>query len=89
MGRRLTYTGSEIEDSDNESEAEYSEPDSAQLQMDTRAQSLLGSSVVAQTRPMEGYNPAPPQRLRRGRDVQTVDGSEPVDIEQVSLGGYI
>ena len=48
---------SEIEESDNESEAEYIEPNSPQLQMDTRAEPLLGTPVVAQTRPMEGYNP--------------------------------
>ena len=45
---------SEIEESDNKSEAEYIEPNSPQLQMDMRAQPLLGTPVVAQTRPMEG-----------------------------------
>ena len=38
---------SEIEELDNESEAEHIEPDSTQLQMDMRAQLLLGPPVVA------------------------------------------
>ena len=63
---------SEMEESDNESEAEYNEPDSTQLQMDTQAQLLLGPPLVAQTRPMEVYYPALPRRSRRGRDVLTV-----------------
>ena len=51
--------------------------------MDTRAQPLLGPPVVAQTRPVEGCNPASPRRSRRGRDVLS-GGAEAVDTEQVS-----
>ena len=72
---------SEIEESDSESEAEYIEPDSTQLQMDTRAQPLLSPPVVAQTRPMEGCNPALPRRSRRGRDVLTEDGARFPDFQ--------
>ena len=66
---------SEIDVSDSESEVEYIETDSTQLQSDTRAQQLLCPPVVAQTRPMEGCNPALPRRLHRGRDVLTEDGA--------------
>ena len=66
---------SEVEESDNESKAEYIEPDSTQLQMDTRAQPLLGPPVVAQMRPMEGCYPASSRQSRRGRDVLTEDGA--------------
>ena len=72
---------SEMEESDNE----YFEPDSTQLQMDTRAQQLLGPPVVAQTRPMQGYYQASPRRSCRGRDVLTEDGAEAVDTEQVEV----
>ena len=41
-------------------------------------------SVVAQTRPMEGCDPAVPRRLRRGRDVRTADNAVAVDARQVS-----
>ena len=40
---------------------------------------------VAQTRPMEGCNPASPRRLRWGRDVLTEDGAVAVDTRQVSI----
>ena len=49
---------SEMEVSDSESEVEYIEPDSTPLQMKTTAKQLLCPPVVAQTRPMEGCNPA-------------------------------
>ena len=62
----------------------YIEPDSAPLQIKTMAVELLGPPVVTQTRPMEGYDPASPQRLRRGRDVLTEDGAVAVDTRQVS-----
>ena len=62
---------SEMEVSDSESEVEYIETDSTPLQMKMTAKQLLCPPVVAQTRPMEGCNPASPRRLRRGRDVQT------------------
>ena len=75
---------SKIKKSYNKSEAEYIEPGSTKLQMDTWAQPLLGPPVVAQTRPMEGCNPASPRWSRRGRDVLTEDGVEAVDTEQVS-----
>ena len=45
---------------------------------------LLCPPVVTQTRPMEGCDPASPQRLRRGRDVLTEDGAVAVDARQVS-----
>ena len=75
---------SEMEVSDRESEVEYIEPDSTPLQMKTTAKQLLCPPVVAQTRPMEGCNPASPRRLRRGRDVLTEDGAVAVDTRQVS-----
>ena len=52
--------------------------------MKTTAEQLLCPPVVAQTRPMEGCNPASPRRLRRGRDVLTEDGAVAVDTRQVS-----
>ena len=52
--------------------------------METTAQQLLCPPVVAQTRPMEGCNPALPRRLRRGRDVMTEDGAVAVDTRQLS-----
>ena len=51
------------------------EPNSAPLQIKT--------TVVTQTRPMEGCDPASPRRLRRGRDVLTEDGAVAVDTRQV------
>ena len=48
------------------------------------AQQLLCPPVVAQTRPMEGCDPALPRRWRRGRDVLTEDGAVAVDTERVS-----
>ena len=80
----LTAPESEIEVSDSESEVEYIEPDSTTLQTETTAQQLLCPPVVAQTRPMEGCNPALPRRLRLGRDVLTEDGAVAVDTRQVS-----
>ena len=68
---------SEIEVSD--SEIEYIEPDSTPLQTDTRAQQLLCPPVVAQTRPMEGCDPALPRRLCLRHDVLTKDGAVAVD----------
>ena len=52
---------SEMVVSDSESEVEYIEPDSTPLQMTTTAKQLLCPPVVAQTRPMEGCNPASPR----------------------------
>ena len=75
---------SEMEVSDSESEVEYIEPDSTPLPMKTTAKQLLCPPVVAQTRPMEGCNPASPRRLRLGRDVLTEDGAVAVDTRQVS-----
>ena len=69
---------------DSESEVEYIEPDSTPLKMKTMAKQLLCPPVVAQTRPMEGSNPASPRRLRRGRDVLTEDGAVAVDTREVS-----
>ena len=48
------------------------------------ARLLLCPPVVAQTRPMEGCDPALPRRWRRGRDVLTEDGVVAVDTERVS-----
>ena len=73
-----------MEVSDCESEVEYIEPDSTPLQMKTTAKQLLCPPVVAQTRPMEGCNPASPRRLRQGRDVLTEDGAVVVHTRQVS-----
>ena len=75
---------SEIEVSNSESEVEYIEPDSIPLQMEMMARQLLCPPVVAQTRPMEGCDPALPQRLRWGRDVLTEDSAVAVDIDRVS-----
>ena len=75
---------SEMEVSYSESEVEYIEPDSTPLQMSTMAKQLLCPPVVAQTRPLEGCNPASPRRLRRGRDVLTENGVVAVDTRQVS-----
>ena len=80
----LPVPESEIEGSDSESEVEYIEPDSIPLRMEMTARQLLCSPVVAQTRPMEGCDPALPHRLRRGRDVLTEDGAVAVDTEWVS-----
>ena len=49
---------SEIEVSDSENEVEYIEPDSIPLQTEMTARQLLCPPVVAQTRPMEGCDPA-------------------------------
>ena len=49
------------------SEQKYS--DSIPLQTEMTAQQLLYPPVVAQTRPMEGCDPALPRRLRRGRNI--------------------
>ena len=65
-------------------EVEYIEPDSIPFQMEMTTRQLLCPSVVAQTRPMEGCDPALPPRLRRGRDVLTEEGAMAVDTEQVS-----
>ena len=73
---------SEIEVSDRESEVEYIEPDSIPLQTEMMVRQLLCPLVVAQTRPMEGCDPALPRRLRRGRDVLTEDGAVTVDTEE-------
>ena len=81
----LTAPESEIEVSDSESDVKYIEPDSTPLQTETMAQQLLCPPVVAQTRPMEGYSPALPRQLRRGRDVLTEDGAVAVDTRQVSV----
>ena len=78
-------TAPEIEVSDSESEVEYIEPDSTPLQTETTAHQLLCPPVVAQTRPMEGCNPALSWRLRRGRDVLMEDGAVAVDTRQVSV----
>ena len=75
---------SEIEVSDSESEVEYIEPDLIPLQTERMARQLLCPSVVAQTRPMEGCDPALPRQLRRGRNVLTEDGAVAVDTEWVS-----
>ena len=75
---------SEIVVSDSESEVEYIEPDSIPLQTEMMARQFLWPPVVAQTRPMEGCDPALPRRLRRGRDVLTEDGVVAVDTERVS-----
>ena len=80
----LTAPESEIEMLDSENEVEYIEPDSTPLQTETMAQQLLCPPVVAQTRPMEGCNPALPLRLRRGRDVLAEDSAVAVDTRQVS-----
>ena len=80
----LTAPESKIEMSDSENEDEYIEPDSTPLQTETTAQQLLCLPLVAQTRPMEGCNPALPWRLRRGRDVLTEDSAVAVDTRQVS-----
>ena len=48
------------------------------------ARQLLCPPVVAQTRPMEGCDPAVPRRLRRGRGVRTADDAVAVDARQVS-----
>ena len=77
---------SEMGVSDRESEVEYIEPDSTPLQMKTMAKQLLCPPVVAQTRPMEGCNPASPRQLRRGRDVLTEDGAVALDTRQVGCG---
>ena len=45
---------------------------------------FLFPPVVAQTRPMEGCDPALPRQWRRGRDVLTEDGAVAVDTERVS-----
>ena len=47
------------------------------------ARQLLCLPVVAQTRPMEGCDPAVPRRLRRGRDDRTTDDAVAVDARQV------
>ena len=70
---------SEVDVSDSESGVDYIEPDSAPLQITTTAVELLCPPVVAQTRPMEGCDPASPRRLHRGRDVLTEDGMVAVD----------
>ena len=75
---------SEVDVSDSESEVDYMESDSAPLQITMTAVKLLCPPVVAQTRPMEGCDPASPRRLRRGRDVLTEDGTVAVDTRQVS-----
>ena len=75
---------SEIEGSDSENEVEYIEPDSIPLQTEMTARQLLCPPVVAQTRPMEGCDPALPRRLCRGRNVLTEDGAVAVDTEWVS-----
>ena len=80
----LSAPESEMEVSDSESEVDYIVPDSTPLQMKTTAKQLLCPLVVAQTRPMEGCNPASPRRLCRGRDVLTEDGAVAVDTRQVS-----
>ena len=48
------------------------------------ARQLLCPPVVAQTRPMEGCDPALPWRWRWGLDVLTEDGAVAVDTERVS-----
>ena len=75
---------SEIEVSDNGNEVEYIEPDSIPLQTERMARQLLCPPIVAQTRPMEGCDPALPRRLRRGRNFLTEDGAVAVDTEWVS-----
>ena len=79
----LNALESEIETSDSESGVDFIEPDSTSLQKETTTQQLLCPPVVAQTRPMEGCHAAVPRRLRRGRDVQTMDDAVPVDARQV------
>ena len=76
---------SKIEVSDSESEVEHIEPDSIPLQMEMMARQLVCPPEVAQTRPMEGCDPALPRRLRRGRDVLMEDGAVAVDCRE-SLG---
>ena len=75
---------SEMDVSDSESEVKYIQPDSAPLQIKTTAELLLCPPVVAQTRPMEGCDPASPRRLCRRRDVLTEEGAVVVDTRQVS-----
>ena len=75
---------SEIEVLDSESEVEYIEPDSIPLQTEMMARQLLCPPVVAQTRPMEGCNPALPRRLCRGRHVLTEDSEVAADTDRVS-----
>ena len=69
---------------DSDSEVAYIEPDWTPLQMTTMAKQLLCPAVNAQTRPMEGCNPASPRRLRRGCGVLMEDGAVAVDTRQVS-----
>ena len=52
--------------------------------MEMTARQLLCPPVVAQTRPMEGCDPALPRRWRRGRGVLTEDSAVVVDAERVS-----
>ena len=82
--RDLPAPESEVDVSDSESKVDYIEPDSAPLQITTTAVELLCPTVVTQTRPMEGCDPASPRQLRWGRDVLTEDGTVAVDTRQVS-----
>ena len=80
----LSAPDSEIEASDRESGVDCIEPVSTPVQAEITKQQLLRPPVVNQTRPREGYHTVVPRRLRRGRDVRTVDDPSAVDARQIS-----
>ena len=80
----LSAPDSEIETSNSESGVDFIEPVSTPVQAEITKQQLLRPPVVDQTRPMEGYHTEVPRRLRRGRDVRTVDDPVAVDSRQIS-----
>ena len=76
---------SHVDLSDSESDVDDVAPDMVSVRMTTTAEESLCPAVVAQTRPKEGFDPASPRRLRRGRDVLMEDSMVALDNRQISI----
>ena len=68
----------------DERDGDLSAPDSEIETSDSESGVDFIEPVSTQTRPMEGCHTEVPRRLRRGRDVRTVDDPVAVDARQLS-----
>ena len=77
---------SQVDLSDNESDVDDVALDTVPVRMTTTtAVESACPPVVAQTRPKEGFDPASPRRLRRGRGVLMEDSTVAVDTRPISI----
>ena len=80
---------SEIKASESESGVDCVEPGSTPVPAEITKQQLLRPPVVNQTRRREVYHTVVPRRLRRGRDVRTMDDPSAVDARQITAASEI